>query len=165
MLQLIEIIKNEDTGKAALRCRFAAGERIIPKGNDEDIIRTDVAGPESLGKIAIDINGGLKGQRLPNGNAWKVIRLIRKNQDLGTVWDVRQAVHFQDAEKGEQPPAKKVKKTSVVAQDEYDDEENGIGKSNGRAKKAKKGAVDGDDDDDGAYAEPKSNDRAKRSRR
>ena len=148
-----------------MRCRFAAGERIIPKGNDEDIIRIDVAGPESLGKIAIDINGGLKGQRLPNGNAWKVIRLIRKNQDLGTVWDVRQAVHFQDAEKGGPPPAKKPTKTAVAAEDEDDDdEEYGNEKSNCRAKKAKKGALDGDDDDDEAYAEPKSNGRAKRSR-
>lgn len=160
-------MKNEDTGKTTTRCRFAAGKRIIPKGNDEDIIRSDVAGPESLGKIAIDINGGLKNQRLPNGNAWKVIRLIRKNQDLGTVWDVRQAVHFQDAEKGGPPPAKKAKKTAVAAQDEDDEEEEeyGNGKSNGSSKKAKTGAVNGDGGDDVAYAEPKSNGRAKRSRR
>lgn len=156
-----------------MRCRFAAGERIIPKGNDEDIIRADVAGPESLGKIAIDINGGLKGQRLPNGNAWKVIRLIRKNQDLGTVWDVRQAVHFQDAEKAGPTPPKKAKKTAVAAQNEGDDdeeeeeeeEEYGSEKSNGKVKKAKKGAIDSDDDEDEACAEPKSNGRAKKSRR
>lgn len=104
----MEIAEDVKTGHTYLRCRFAAGTRIIPKGTNDDIIRDDVAGPESLGKIAIGIHGGLAGQRLPNGNAWKVIRLMRKNQDLGTVWDVRQAVHFKDAEKG--PPAKKAKK-------------------------------------------------------
>lgn len=104
----MEIAENAETGKTYLRCRFATGQRIIPKGTDDDITCDEVAGPESLGKIAIDIHGGLRGQRLPNGNAWKVIRLIRKNQDLGTVWDVRQAIHFNDTEKG--PPPKKARK-------------------------------------------------------
>ena len=117
----MEFVTNEKTGHIGMVCRFASGSRIIPKGTDEDLIRDDVAGPESLGRIAIGIHGGLTGQRLPNGNAWKVIRLMRKNPDLGTVWDVRQAVHFSDAEKG-LPAGKNGKKAKKEAESDEDDE-------------------------------------------
>lgn len=36
----------------------------------------------------------------PNGNAWKSIRVVRRNQDLGSLWDIRQAYHMSKREGG-----------------------------------------------------------------
>jgi hypothetical protein len=45
----------------------------------------------------VETDGRITG-RIPNGNSWKYIRVLRSNQDLGTLWDIRQALHFSKRE-------------------------------------------------------------------
>ncbi|KAI9786964.1 MAG: hypothetical protein M1839_005195 [Geoglossum umbratile] len=47
-----------------------------------------VTGPSQLENAIIKADGRITSP--PNGNAWKVIRCKRKNQDLGALWDMRQ---------------------------------------------------------------------------
>ncbi|PLB41125.1 uncharacterized protein BDW47DRAFT_75528 [Aspergillus candidus] len=59
-----------------------------PKGTDE-IIVTDIQGLTALGAKIIELDGRIK--EVPNGNAWKEFRSYRNNQDMGSLWEVRQA--------------------------------------------------------------------------
>ncbi|EED19297.1 conserved hypothetical protein [Talaromyces stipitatus ATCC 10500] len=49
----------------------------------------NIAGPNALMKKILEIDGRIKNP--PNGNAWKEIRCYRDNQDMGSLWEVRQA--------------------------------------------------------------------------
>ncbi|QGA12613.1 hypothetical protein EYB26_000257 [Talaromyces marneffei] len=49
----------------------------------------NIAGPNALMKKILETDGRVKNP--PNGNAWKEIRCYRKNQDMGSLWEVRQA--------------------------------------------------------------------------
>lgn len=49
----------------------------------------NVAGPNALMKKILETDGRVKNP--PNGNAWKEIRCYRNNQDMGSLWEVRQA--------------------------------------------------------------------------
>ncbi|RAO65011.1 uncharacterized protein BHQ10_001023 [Talaromyces amestolkiae] len=49
----------------------------------------DIAGPNALMKKILETDGRVKNP--PNGNAWKEIRCYRNNQDMGSLWEVRQA--------------------------------------------------------------------------
>lgn len=60
-------------------------QEVIPR----DIIIRNVAGPSALTKKILEIDGRIKDP--PNGNAWKEIRCYRNNQDMGSLWEVRQA--------------------------------------------------------------------------
>jgi hypothetical protein len=55
----------------------------------------NIAGPNALMKKILEIDGRITNP--PNGNAWKEFRCYRNNQDMGSLWDVRQAwyVKFQ----------------------------------------------------------------------
>ncbi|OKL63487.1 hypothetical protein UA08_01413 [Talaromyces atroroseus] len=55
----------------------------------------NIAGPNALTKKILEIDGRIKNP--PNGNAWKEFRCYRNNQDMGSLWEVRQAwyVKFQ----------------------------------------------------------------------
>lgn len=73
-------------------CTFPPGAHKFTRG-DEDITKDDLIGPESMSRAAIVADGRTE-DPIPNGNAWKSIRVLRNNQDLGTFWDIRQALHF-----------------------------------------------------------------------
>ncbi|OBT88485.1 hypothetical protein VE02_03485 [Pseudogymnoascus sp. 03VT05] len=88
----IKFIEVQGSGnKRVLRCSLPPGASKFSKG-DEDII-TEINGPERICKAAVEADGRVKG-KLPNGNSWKTVRVLRNNQDLGTLWDIRQALHF-----------------------------------------------------------------------
>lgn len=54
----------------------------------ENIIFPNVSGPQALAKKILEIDGRVKNP--PNGNAWKEFRCYRNNQDMGSLWEVRQ---------------------------------------------------------------------------
>ncbi|OBT58473.1 hypothetical protein VE04_01514 [Pseudogymnoascus sp. 24MN13] len=88
----IKFIEAQGSGnKRVLRCSLPPGASKFSKG-DDDII-TEINGPERICKAAVEADGRVKG-KLPNGNSWKTVRVLRNNQDLGTLWDIRQALHF-----------------------------------------------------------------------
>ncbi|OBT78836.1 hypothetical protein VF21_02536 [Pseudogymnoascus sp. 05NY08] len=88
----IKFIEVQGSGnKRVVRCSLPPGASKFSKG-DEDII-TEINGPERICKAAVEADGRVKG-KLPNGNSWKTVRVLRNNQDLGTLWDIRQALHF-----------------------------------------------------------------------
>lgn len=49
----------------------------------------NIAGPSALTKKILETDGRVPNP--PNGNAWKEIRCYRNNQDMGSLWEVRQA--------------------------------------------------------------------------
>lgn len=55
----------------------------------------NIAGPSALAKKILEFDGRITNP--PNGNAWKEFRCLRNNQDMGSLWDLRQAcyVRFQ----------------------------------------------------------------------
>lgn len=64
---------------------------------DGDNVRVEgVNGPGKL-EAAI-LKEDPRVHEISNGNAWKTFRVLRKNQDLGTLWDIRQAYHFSEKE-------------------------------------------------------------------
>lgn len=87
-IKVISIVNSKD-GKTLI-CHFPYGKQKFLKSNGEDITY-DVTSPTSVEKQACKLHGNLTP---PNGNAWKTIRVIRNNQDLGTLYDIRQALHF-----------------------------------------------------------------------
>ena len=58
----------------------------------EEIIVPNISTPHSLVSKILEIDGRMKGAR--TANAWKEIRCYRRNQDMGSLWDVRQAWYF-----------------------------------------------------------------------
>ncbi|KAL2007345.1 hypothetical protein VTN00DRAFT_8783 [Thermoascus crustaceus] len=55
----------------------------------KDIILPNVAGPGALANKILQVDGRITNP--PNGNAWKEFRCYRNNQDMGSLWEVRQA--------------------------------------------------------------------------
>ncbi|XHF96794.1 hypothetical protein AWENTII_000412 [Aspergillus wentii] len=55
----------------------------------EEIILENINGPHSLEMKMIAIDGRIG--HIPNGNAWKEFRCYRNNQDMGSLWEIRQA--------------------------------------------------------------------------
>lgn len=55
----------------------------------EVVVLPEVNGPTYLGNKMIEVDGRIK--HIPNGNAWKEFRCYRDNQDMGSLWEVRQA--------------------------------------------------------------------------
>ncbi|KAL2871345.1 uncharacterized protein BJX67DRAFT_342030 [Aspergillus lucknowensis] len=60
---------------------------VTSEESDEIIVR-DIQGPTALTLKMLEVDGRVKPT---NGNAWKEIRCFRDNQDMGTLWEVRQA--------------------------------------------------------------------------
>ncbi|OBT67260.1 hypothetical protein VE03_02651 [Pseudogymnoascus sp. 23342-1-I1] len=89
-IKFIEVLGSGN--KQTLRCSLPPGASKFSKG-DEDIINSEINGPERICKAAIEADGRLKGKP-PNGNSWKTVRILRNNQDVGTLWDIRQALHI-----------------------------------------------------------------------
>ncbi|KAL2815980.1 Asx homology domain-containing protein [Aspergillus granulosus] len=57
-------------------------------GAPDEIIVPDITLPTGLTLKMLEVDGRVKPT---NGNAWKEIRCFRDNQDMGTLWEVRQA--------------------------------------------------------------------------
>jgi len=55
----------------------------------KDILVPNIAGPGALANKILQIDGRITNP--PNGNAWKEFRCYRNNQDMGSLWEVRQA--------------------------------------------------------------------------
>lgn len=54
-----------------------------------EIILENIGGPTALSLRIVEVDGRIKD--VPNGNAWKEFRAYRNNQDMGSLWEVRQA--------------------------------------------------------------------------
>ncbi|RHZ58720.1 uncharacterized protein CDV56_104809 [Aspergillus thermomutatus] len=54
-----------------------------------EIILENIGGPNALSLKILEVDGRIKD--VPNGNAWKEFRSYRNNQDMGSLWEVRQA--------------------------------------------------------------------------
>ncbi|GFF40158.1 hypothetical protein IFM53868_04437 [Aspergillus udagawae] len=54
-----------------------------------EIILDNIGGPSALALKILEVDGRIKD--VPNGNAWKEFRSYRNNQDMGSLWEVRQA--------------------------------------------------------------------------
>lgn len=55
----------------------------------EEIVIPGITTPHTLGMKILEIDGRKVGTRI--NNAWKSIRCYRKNQDMGSLWDIRLA--------------------------------------------------------------------------
>jgi hypothetical protein len=55
----------------------------------DEIIVSNIKGPNALGNKILEADGRV--QEIPHGNAWKEFRAFRNNQDMGSLWEVRQA--------------------------------------------------------------------------
>lgn len=58
-------------------------------GGVEVVILMQIHGATNLGNKMIEVDGRIT--HIPNGNAWKEFRCYRNNQDMGSLWEVRQA--------------------------------------------------------------------------
>ena len=58
-------------------------------GEYDEVVIPDVQGPSALTHKILEIDGRVT--NATNGNAWKELRCYRDNQDMGTLWEVRQA--------------------------------------------------------------------------
>ncbi|EER29979.1 hypothetical protein CPC735_012970 [Coccidioides posadasii C735 delta SOWgp] len=70
-----------------------ASDGTEPESNGQpqirDVVFRGVRGPTSLHNKILEIDGRIKNP--PNGNAWKDFRCYRNNQDIGSLWDIRQS--------------------------------------------------------------------------
>lgn len=58
-------------------------------GESDEVVIPNVQGPSALTHKILEIDGRIT--NATNGNAWKELRCYRDNQDMGTLWEVRQA--------------------------------------------------------------------------
>ncbi|KAE8354777.1 Asx homology domain-containing protein [Aspergillus coremiiformis] len=64
----------------------------IAEGTSEEpevIIVSGITGPAALATKILEADG--RAEKIPHGNAWKEFRAYRNNQDMGSLWEVRQA--------------------------------------------------------------------------
>lgn len=64
-------------------------------GGVEVAILMDIQGATNLGNMLINIDGRI--QEIPNGNAWKEFRCYRNSQDMGSLWEIRQAWYIKQS--------------------------------------------------------------------
>ncbi|KZF21384.1 hypothetical protein L228DRAFT_262406 [Xylona heveae TC161] len=57
-----------------------------------DVILKGVVGPTMLANEILRVDGRV--EKPPNGNGWKEFRCKRDNQDMGSIWEMRQALHY-----------------------------------------------------------------------
>lgn len=62
---------------------------MLSLGGIEVVVLPNVPGITALENKMIEVDGRIK--HIPNGNAWKEFRSYRNNQDMGSLWEVRQA--------------------------------------------------------------------------
>lgn len=77
-----------------LSFRFAPGQHPLQTHHpisDNDIRLDDVDGPTTLSNAILNEGGRIVGVRA--NNAWKEFRCSRNNQDVGSLWDLREQYH------------------------------------------------------------------------
>ena len=55
----------------------------------EPLVLEGIENPTTLETKLLDEDGRIPKSQRPNGNAFKSIRIIRKNEDIGSLFDVR----------------------------------------------------------------------------
>ncbi|KAL1863731.1 hypothetical protein Plec18167_000827 [Paecilomyces lecythidis] len=87
-----QALGNDSTEEAPIETNDeAAIVPIVPEsepGPIENIILPNVAGPQTLANKILEMDGRITNP--PNSNAWKQFRCYRNNQDMGSLWEVRQ---------------------------------------------------------------------------
>ncbi|KAJ5661013.1 uncharacterized protein N7484_000385 [Penicillium longicatenatum] len=63
-----------------------------PINKIDEVIVHNISAPRALISHILEVDGRAKGNR--TANAWKEIRCYRNNQDMGSLWDVRQRWYF-----------------------------------------------------------------------
>ncbi|KAL1960028.1 hypothetical protein VTO42DRAFT_200 [Malbranchea cinnamomea] len=88
-------IKDEPVTSTSSETAFATSCALDQKGSHsknnstlKDIILKNVTSPQALGNKILAIDGRITDP--PNGNAWKEFRCYRNNQDIGSLWEIRQ---------------------------------------------------------------------------
>ncbi|PYH38376.1 uncharacterized protein BO87DRAFT_412972 [Aspergillus neoniger CBS 115656] len=61
----------------------------VSDANMDEILIENIQGLTSLASKIIEVDGRITD--IPNGNAWKEFRAYRNNQDMGSLWELRQA--------------------------------------------------------------------------
>ena len=61
----------------------------VSDANMDEILIENIQGLTSLASKIIEVDGRITD--IPNGNAWKEFRAYRNNQDMGSLWEMRQA--------------------------------------------------------------------------
>jgi len=56
--------------------------------NGEDMLTAPMVGPQGLSTKILEVDGRVTNP--PNGNAWKDFRCKRDNQDMGSLFEIRQ---------------------------------------------------------------------------
>ena len=90
----MELVNTEDTISVA----HQNGEQAST--SDPPIIFTIEGpqnGPQALEKKILQVDGRIENP--PNGNAWKVIRCKRDNQDMGSLWEMREEFYVRQPAK------------------------------------------------------------------
>ncbi|TKA79435.1 hypothetical protein B0A49_01030 [Cryomyces minteri] len=82
-----EVILKEIDTDLALVFGVPAGRKKFPDADDTEYSLN--GNPAGLGNFIVALDGRIS--KLPNGNAWKDYRVLRANQDMGTLFDVREA--------------------------------------------------------------------------
>lgn len=85
--------KNDTQSEQLTDSRIAdkklSGSASEANGEPDEIVVPNIQGPTQLTLKILEIDGRVKNPT--NGNAWKEIRSFRDNQDMGSLWEVRQA--------------------------------------------------------------------------
>jgi hypothetical protein len=53
------------------------------------LVIDSIENPTTLETKLLDVDGRVKKSERPNGNAFKIIRIIRGSEDIGSLFDVR----------------------------------------------------------------------------
>ncbi|PYH48184.1 uncharacterized protein BP01DRAFT_354026 [Aspergillus saccharolyticus JOP 1030-1] len=64
----------------------------------KEIVLPNIQGLNALASKIIEIDGRVK--KVPNGNSWKEFRAYRHNQDMGSLWEIRQSWFMRENKSG-----------------------------------------------------------------
>jgi hypothetical protein len=83
-----------DLKKGTMDFRYPPGKAEWTRAGVEDKTVEGVASLTALENLMLKENGSAPG-KIPNGNAFKSLRIIRKGEDIGCVFDVRTKYYHQ----------------------------------------------------------------------
>ncbi|KAI9669820.1 MAG: hypothetical protein M1817_004561 [Caeruleum heppii] len=76
----------------SLRFRLPPGQhKFSAPAVREDVMIDGIHGPQAIMDAIIKEDGRLDPKKVPSSNGWKCFRVKRSQQDLGTLWDMREA--------------------------------------------------------------------------
>jgi hypothetical protein len=83
-----------DKAKGTLDFRYPPGSAEWTRAGVADLTVEGVASLTALENLLLKEDGRAP-IKIPNGNAWKTVRIIRKGEDLGCVFDLRVKYYHQ----------------------------------------------------------------------